>query len=150
MIDADMAHKITENIITSLKHATITLNKAKEILKKAEDKAKEMNISVTIAIVDEGGNLIAQHRMDNALLISIPAALNKAYTAIALKMDTEKVHELVLPGGPFYGLDSVHPGKLCTFGGGVPIINNDKLIGAIGVSGGSTDEDILIAKTALK
>ncbi|GAA0071454.1 hypothetical protein UT300003_29780 [Clostridium sardiniense] len=150
MIDNDIAHKITENIITSLKDNTITLNKAKEILNKAEAKAKEINISVTIAIVDEGGNLIAQHKMDNALLISITAALNKAYTAIALKMDTEKVHELILPSGPFYGLENIHPGKLCTLGGGIPIINHGKFIGAIGVSGGSIDEDVLIAKTALK
>lgn len=150
MIKDDTAYKITQNIISSLQNNTITLNIAKNIIEKAETKAKELNVPIVVAIVDEGGNLIAQHKMDNALLISISASINKAYTAIALKMDTEKVCELVLPGGPFYGLENITPGKLCTFGGGIPIMNKDKFIGAIGVSGGSIEQDIIIAKAALK
>jgi len=88
--------------------------------------------------------------MNDSMLISISAALNKAYTAIALKMSTEKLYDLVLPGKPFYGLESIEIGKICVFCGGIPIVKNGRFIGAVGVSGGTTEQDILIAKSALK
>jgi len=150
MIDEDMAKKITENLITSLKSNALTLKMAKKILEQAEEKAEEIKVAAVIAIVDEGGNLIAQHRMDDSMLISISAAFSKAYTAIALKMSTEKLYDLVLPGKPFYGLESIESGKICVFGGGIPIVKNGRFIGAVGVSGGTTEQDILIAKSALK
>jgi len=149
MIDEDMINKITENLIASLKSNSLNLKMAKEIIEKAEGKAEEIKVAAVITIVDEGGNLIATHRMDDSMLISIPASLNKAYTAIALKMSTEKLYDLVLPGKPFYGLESIESGKICVFGGGIPIIKNECFIGAIGVSGGTLEQDILIAKYAL-
>ena len=150
MIDEDMAKKITENLIISLKSNAITLKMAKKILEQAEEKAEEIKVAAVIAIVDEGGNLIAQHRMDDSMLISISAAFSKAYTAIALKMSTEKLYDLVLPGKPFYGLESIESGKICVFCGGIPIVKNGRFIGAVGVSGGTTEQDILISKSALK
>lgn len=149
MIDENMVNKITESVIGSLKRNTITLKMAKEIIGRAEQNADDMNIAVVITIVDEGGNLVASHRMDNSMLISISASFNKAYTAIALKMPTEQLYDLVLPGKPFYGLESIESGKICVFGGGIPIINNGYFIGAIGVSGGTIEQDVLIAKSAL-
>lgn len=149
MVNEDIVNKITETLITSLQSNTITLKIAKEIITKAEEKAEELKVPVAITIVDEGGNLVAAHRMDDSLLISISASFNKAYTAIALKMPTEKLYDLVLPGKPFYGLESIEKGKICVFGGGIPIEKNRRFIGAIGVSGGATEQDILIAKTAL-
>jgi len=150
MIDEDMAKKITENLIISLKSNALTLKIAKKILEQAEEKAEEIKVAAVIAIVDEGGNLIAQHRMDDSMLISISAAFSKAYTAIALKMSTEKLYDLVLPGKPFYGLESIESGKICVFCGGIPIVKNGRFIGAVGVSGGTTEQDILISKSALK
>lgn len=149
MIDENMINKIAANIITSLNMNKLTLKMAKEIIEKAEQKANEIKISAVITVVDEGGNLIAAHRMDDSMLISISASLNKAYTAIALKMPTEKLYELVLPGKPFYGLESIENGKLCVFGGGIPIVENERFIGAVGVSGGTVEQDILIAEYSL-
>ncbi|MDS0528234.1 heme-binding protein [Clostridium sp. SHJSY1] len=149
MINENIVNKITETLITSLQSNTLNLKIAKEIITKAEKKAEELKIPVVITIVDEGGNLVAAHRMDDSLLISISASFNKAYTAIALKMPTEQLYDLVLPGKPFYGLESIENGKICVFGGGIPIERNGRFIGAIGVSGGTTEQDILIAKTAL-
>jgi uncharacterized protein GlcG (DUF336 family) len=149
MIDEDMINKITENLIASLKSNSLNLKMAKEIIEKAEGKAEEIKVAAVVTIVDEGGNLIATHRMDDSMLISISASFNKAYTAIALKMSTEKLYDLVLPGKPFYGLESIESGKICVFGGGIPIIKNGRFIGAIGVSGGTTEQDILIANYAL-
>lgn len=149
MIDETILNRITENLITCLKDNNLTLKIAKEIIEKAERKANEIKIAAVITVVDAGGNLIAAHRMDDSMLISISASFNKAYTAIALKMSTEKLYDLVLPGKPFYGLESIESSKLCVFGGGIPIIKNEHFIGAVGVSGGTTEQDILIAEYSL-
>ncbi|SHI02258.1 GlcG/HbpS family heme-binding protein [Clostridium intestinale] len=148
MINEDMVKKITSDLVSSLKPNKLTLDIAKKLLVKAENKAKEINIPVVIAIVDEGGNLIAQHKMDDALLISVSLSLNKAYTSVATKMSTENLSKLILPGKPLYTLQNIK--NITAVGGGIPIIISGRIVGAIGVSGGSVEEDILIAKTALE
>ncbi|OOM77612.1 heme-binding protein [Clostridium sp. BL-8] len=149
MTDKEMINRITENLITSINNSALTLKIAKKIIQKAEEKAEEIKVATVITVVDEGGNLVAVHRMDDSLLISLSASFNKAYTAIALKMPTEKLYDLVLPGKPFYGLESIESGKICVFGGGIPIIKNGRFIGAVGVSGGTIEQDILIANSAI-
>lgn len=148
MINEDMVKKITSDLVSSLKPNKLTLDIAKKLLDKAENKAKEINVPVVIALVDDGGNLIAQHKMDDALLISVSLSLNKAYTSVATKMSTENLSELILPGKPLYTLENIK--NITAVGGGIPIIINGNIIGAIGVSGGSVEEDILIAKSALE
>lgn len=148
MINEDMVKKITCDLVSSLKPNKLTLDIAKKLLEKAESKAKEINVPVVIALVDEGGNLIAQHKMDDALLISVSLSLNKAYTSVATKMSTENLSELILPGKPLYTLENIK--NITAVGGGIPIIISGSIVGAIGVSGGSVEEDILIAKTALE
>lgn len=148
MINEDMVKKITSDLLSSLKPNKLTLDIAKKLLDKAENKAKEINVPVVIALVDDGGNLIAQHKMDDALLISVSLSLNKAYTSVATKMSTENLSELILPGKPLYTLENIK--NITAVGGGIPIIINGNIIGAIGVSGGSVEEDILIAKSALE
>ncbi|MFL0164111.1 GlcG/HbpS family heme-binding protein [Candidatus Clostridium helianthi] len=150
MINEDLIKKLSSDLISSIKTPKLTLKMTKEILEKAERKAESINVPVVIALVDDGGNLIAQHRMDNSILISIKVSFNKAYTALALKMSTERLNDLVLPGKPLYGLENTGHGELCILGGGIPIVSNGNIIGAIGVSGGSIDEDIQIAQAALK
>ncbi|WP_326511455.1 heme-binding protein [Clostridium intestinale] len=148
MINEDMVKKITSDLVSSLKPNKLTLDIAKKLLDKAENKAKEINVPVVIALVDEGGNLIAQHKMDDALLISVSLSLKKAYTSVATKISTENLSELILPGKPLYTLENIK--NITAVGGGIPIIINGNIIGAIGVSGGSVEEDILIAKSALE
>lgn len=148
MINEDMVKKITSDLVSSLKPNKLTLDIAKNLLEKAENKAKEINVPVVIALVDEGGNLIAQHKMDDALLISVSLSLNKAYTSVATKMSTENLSELILPGKPLYTLENIK--NISAVGGGIPIIICGNIVGAIGVSGGSVEEDILIAKSALE
>lgn len=125
------------------------LAKAKVILAAAEQKAVELGIPMVIAVVDEGGNLVAQYRMDGALLASVSLALDKAYTAVALKMPTEQVAALVVPGQPLYGLHTASAGRFVVFGGGIPILKNGCLAGGIGVSGGTVEEDIAVAEAGL-
>lgn len=128
----------------------LTLLIAKKLLDNAEKTALKMNVPVTISIVDESGNVIALHKMDNSILISIKASISKAYTSLALKTSTQKLQELVKPDGDFYTLQNIRNSNLCFMSGGIPIEINGKVIGAIGVSGGTKEEDIRIAESAFR
>lgn len=125
------------------------LERAKRMIAAAEQKAVEIGVPMVIAIVDAGGNLVAQERMDNALLASVSIALNKAYTAVALKMSTDQAAAVAQPGQMLYGLNTTDSCRLVVFGGGFPLWDNGMLVGGIGVSGGSVDEDITVAKAGL-
>ena len=126
----------------------LSLEKARKIIRAGEKKAKEMNLSAVFAVVNSEGNLIIEERMDNAILVSIDVAYKKAYTAAALKLNTEDLTALVQPGAMFYGLQS--DPKYIVFGGGMLLKVDGKIVGAIGVSGGSAQEDIEIAKACVE
>lgn len=128
----------------------MTLELAESFLMPSLKKAKEMNVPVVISIVDEGGNLVLLNRMENAHIGSIDISINKAYTSMAFKITTEELGKLSQPGNPLYGIENSNNSRIIVFGGGFPIYIKDKLIGAIGVSGGSIEEDILIASAAIK
>lgn len=150
MLNDEVVKEIANNLINSFKNNLICIEKAKLFAERAEKKALEINVPVVITILDEGGNLILQHRMDSAPIGSISVSYSKAYTAISFKMTTEYISKMALPGNSFYGLESVDGGKFCIIGGGIPIKKNNRIIGAIGISGGSVEEDISIAEFAIK
>ena len=126
----------------------LSLEKARKIIRAGEKKAKEMNLSAVFAVVNSEGNLIIEERMDNAILVSVEVAYKKAYTAAALKLNTQDLTALVQPGAMFYGLQS--DPKYIVFGGGMVLKVDGKIVGAIGVSGGSAQEDIEIAKACVE
>lgn len=126
----------------------LSLEKARKIIRAGERKAKEMNIAAVFAVVNPEGNLIIEERMDNAILVSVEVAYKKAYTAAALKLNTEDLTALVQPGAMFYGLQS--DPKYIVFGGGMLLKVDGKIVGAVGVSGGSAQEDMEIAKACVK
>ncbi|WP_336176883.1 GlcG/HbpS family heme-binding protein [Fusobacterium polymorphum] len=126
----------------------LSLEKARKIIRAGERKAKEMNIAAVFAVVNPEGNLIIEERMDNAILVSIEVAYKKAYTAAALKLNTQDLTALVQPGAMFYGLQS--DSKYIVFGGGMLLKVDGKIVGAVGVSGGSAQEDMEIAKACVK
>ena len=125
------------------------LSKAKKMIEAAEQKALEIGVPVVIAVVDMGGNLVAQHRMDGSLLASISISIDKAYTAVALKMPTNEAAVHVTPGQELFGINTTNGGRLVVFGGGFPMIEDGIMIGGLGVSGGSVDEDMIVAKSGL-
>lgn len=127
----------------------VLLSRAKRCLAAAEQKACEIGVPMVIAIVDSGGNLVAHERMDHALLASISLALDKAYTAAALKMPTDQVAKAAVPGQPLYGIHTANSGRLIIFGGGLPIFEQGFLLGGIGVSGGTVEQDMLVAQAGL-
>jgi uncharacterized protein GlcG (DUF336 family) len=127
----------------------ITLEQAEAISSAAKQKAKEIGVPMNIAIVDAGANLKAFHRMENAWLGSIDIAIKKAKTARYFDMETGKLGELSQPGGALFQIE-VSNGGLITFPGGIPIKNLDgEIVGAIGVSGGSVEQDHEVASAGL-
>lgn len=124
----------------------ITLEEAKRMIATAEERAHEVGVPMCIAVADGGANLVAFHRMDDALLASIDIARNKAYSAVGLEMSTDEIGEAAQPGASLYGIGGTNEGRIVTFGGGFPIEHGGDVIGAIGVSGGSPEEDMSVAR----
>lgn len=130
--------------------ADVTLDIAKEVIATAEEKANEIDVPMCIAVMDEGANLVGFHRMDGALLASIDIAQNKAYSSVSLKMDTETIHDVSQPGESLYGLGNTNGGRIVTFGGGFPLEDDGNVVGGIGVSGGSAEEDMEVARAGVE
>ena len=125
---------------------TITLEEAKRIIEAAEKKATEIGQPMDIAVVDAGGNLKAHHRMDTAHVGSITISINKAYTAIAFQGQTADLQEMTRPDGPIYGLSDAHGGRLVVFPGGIPLVHDGVIVGAVGVSTGTVEQDQEVAE----
>lgn len=126
----------------------ITLEQAEKIIAVAKAKSKEINALMNITVVDAGAHLVAFARMDNAWLGSLDIAIKKAKTARFFNINTGDIGKLSQPGGSLYNIEFSN-GGLITFPGGVPIKNVEgKIIGAIGVSGGSVESDHMVAKAA--
>jgi len=139
---------VSEKLSSIDMDSNLSLEKARKIIRAGERKAKEMNIAAVFAVVNPEGNLIIEERMDNAILVSVEVAYKKAYTAAALKLNTQDLTALVQPGAMFYGLQS--DPKYIVFGGGMLLKVDGKIVGAVGVSGGSAQEDMEIAKACVK
>ncbi len=128
---------------------TVGLDSAKPVIEAAERKAAEIGVRMNIAVVDRGGNLVAFERMDDAWLASTDIAINKAFTAASLTMPTENLAEPTQPGESLYGLNTTNDGRLVVFGGGIPLARGEEVVGAVGVSGGSVDQDIDVAQAGV-
>ena len=127
----------------------MNLEIANKAVKAAINESEKLNVKMNIAIVDAGGNLIAFSRMDNAWLGSVDIAIKKAKTAIFFNMPTGEIGKLSQPGKPLYNIEHSN-GGLITFPGGVPIQNGQNvLIGGIGVSGSTVENDHQVASAGL-
>lgn len=132
------------------KPARLTLKTAKELIDKVEQYACSQGKKAVIAVAGADGNPIAVHVMDDSFLVSFDVAVKKAYTAAAVKMSTKELGELIKVGNTFQGLDKIQADKMVFFGGGVPLMSEGELVGALGVSGGTGEEDDEIAVYGLK
>ena len=122
---------------------------AKKLARLVEDRATEMQVAITISVVDIHGNLVLKHRMQDAPLISLEMSERKAYTSALLDMPTEEITPLAVPGERMHTITSVAGGRFVAFGGGMPLRDGDRLVAGVGVSGGTTEEDIGILEGAL-
>lgn len=126
--------------------ATLSLADATRITEAARTHATELGAPVTITVLDGGGNVRTQTRMDGARFGTLNVSANKAYTAAAFGAPTKVLGDLVQPGAPLFGFAHATGGRFVSFPGGLPLVRDDEVIGAIGISGGSVDQDQAIAE----
>jgi uncharacterized protein GlcG (DUF336 family) len=142
--------EIVKNAIIASK-AEMTLPLAERVADAVIEEAQRMGIKVVVAISDAAGNPKLVKVMEDAYIASYDIAVNKAYTVVALKMPTVKLKGLAAPGGELYGIQFTNGGKIVIFGGGDPLINpKGKIIGGLGVSGGSEEQDIALSEFGKK
>ncbi|OBG77965.1 MULTISPECIES: heme-binding protein [unclassified Mycobacterium] len=129
---------------------SVSLDDAQRVIAAGVAKAEEISSPSNIAVVDAGGNLVAHVRMDGAWIGSIDISINKAYTARALDISTEELAANAAPGNQFYGIHVSNRGRIMIFAGGIPLQQSGQIVGAVGVSGGTGDQDSAVARAAAK
>ncbi|SDH88345.1 GlcG/HbpS family heme-binding protein [Agrococcus jejuensis] len=125
---------------------TVTLEDARRIVAAAEAKADELGQPMNVAVVDSGGNLVTHVRQDGAWIGSIAIAQSKAWTSRAFDISTHDLASNAQPGQQFYGIHTTNGGEVAIFAGGVPLERDGAIVGAIGVSGGTGDQDQAVAE----
>ncbi|WP_319370028.1 heme-binding protein [uncultured Ilyobacter sp.] len=128
----------------------ITLNAAKIMGEKALEKSEEIGKPFVFSVVDAGGHVIYTQRMEDAFITSISIAIDKAFTAAAMKRATHVLTERVKPESELFGLNNTNNSRIIPFGGGLPVIVGGEVIGGVGASGGTVEEDIAVVTAALE
>jgi uncharacterized protein GlcG (DUF336 family) len=126
----------------------ITLDEAMRVIGAAQKKASAIGQPMNVAVADAGGNLVAHVRMDGAWIGSIDISIKKAFTARAFDIATKDLAPLAQPGREFFGIDASNDGRIMIFVGGIPLKRAGKVVGAVGVSGGSGEQDQAVAESA--
>jgi len=124
----------------------LSLDDARRVIAAAEKKAGEIGQPMNVAVADAGGNLIAHIRMDGAWIGSIDISIKKAFTSRAFDITTKDLAEHSQSGGQFFGIHASNDGRIMIFAGGIPLKRDGKVVGAIGVSGGSGEQDHAVAE----
>jgi len=127
----------------------LTLEDGRVIMAAAEKKAREIGVDMAIAITDDSGSLLMFHRMDNARITSIDISISKAFTAAAARKSTRAYSETSGPGGPSFGIHVSNQGRFMIFAGGLPVFVDDQIVGGIGCSSGSADQDETVAQAGI-
>lgn len=127
----------------------LSLADARILIAGAVKHAQEIGVPICIAITDEQGLLIAFERMDGAKFTSVSIAQDKAFTAAGIRRGTDLLGEGAQPGSPAYGINTAHQGRMSVLGGGLPVVIDGDVVGAIGVSGGTVHEDKACALAAI-
>ena len=122
---------------------------ANTLIAGAVAQAEAIGVPMCIAVTDESGNLIAFHRMDGGKITSITIAIDKAFTAAAAKKATHEYGAASQPGGPADGIASAIGGRLMVVGGGLPVFADGVVVGGIGVSSGTPDQDRIVAQAGI-
>jgi uncharacterized protein GlcG (DUF336 family) len=124
----------------------VTLSDARRVIAAAEQKSHEIGQPMNIAVADGGGNIVAHVRMDGAWIGSIDISMKKAYTSRAFDIATRDLAGESQSGGQFFGIHASNDGRIMIFAGGIPLKRDGKVVGAIGVSGGSGEQDHAVAE----
>lgn len=133
----------------TIKLESVSLEDAQRVIAAGQDKAGKIGSPSNVAVVDAGGNLVSHIRMDNAWVGSVDISINKAFTARAFDIATKDLAENAQPGEQFYGIQGSNHGKVMIFAGGIPLRRDGQDVGAVGVSGGSGEQDQTVAEAAV-
>jgi len=128
----------------------VTLEEARRVIAAAGQRAVEIKQPLNIAVVDEGGNLVSQVRMDGAWIGSIDISINKALTSRAFDISTKDLAQYSQSGGQLFGIHVSNQGRVMVFAGGIPLKRGGKVVGGVGVSGGSGEQDHTVAEAGAK
>lgn len=132
-----------------LKINRLSIDEARILIQGATDKSAQMNVPQCIAVCDESGNLISFDRMNGGKVSSISIAIDKAFTAAVAKKGTHIYNELCQPGKPTFGIHITNGGRFCIIGGGLPVTVDGEIVGGIGISSGTAEQDVEVAQAAL-
>ena len=140
--------QIVEAVVREMGVASsITLSQARALSEQIRQRAAQIGVNAVVAISDNAGHPILVECMDNAFIASYDIAVNKAFTVVSLKMSTSTLKPLAQPGGSLYGIQFTNNGKIVIFGGGEPLKNaKGDVIGGLGVSGGTEEQDTALAE----
>ncbi len=140
--------EIVKNTVSEYKNAkkTMTLSLAERLANAVIEKAREMDMRIVVCVSDAAGNPKVVKIMDDAYIASYDIAVNKAFTSVALKMPTSTLKGLARPGGELYGIQFTNNGRIIVFGGGEPLKVGDTIVGGLGVSGGSEEQDTALGR----
>ncbi|WP_434777904.1 GlcG/HbpS family heme-binding protein [Neisseria sp. Ec49-e6-T10] len=151
LLPNDLVEVISQTVLAVMNHAgaDVTLKQAEFLAKQAQKRANQIGVPMSIAVVDSSTNLVLHQRMEKALLVSVNAALNKAYTAASFGMSSGKLLDITQSEMVLTALQN-GDGRIMPLSGGLPIVVNEQIIGAIGVSGGQANQDEEVALYALQ
>lgn len=148
-MNKDVINKVVDNIVSEYLQPKddMTLYAAQLLASKVRKKAQELKVNAVVAITNKGANPVLVECSDDSFIASYDIALNKAFTVVSLKMSTKKLSELAKPDGSLYGIQFTNNNRIVIFGGGEPLKNKEgQIIGGLGVSGGTEEQDTLLAK----
>lgn len=128
---------------------SITLEDARKLLDRAVGHAGVIGVPSSVAVVDVGGHVVVKARMDGAPLVTVRMCEDKAYTAVAVGEPTANLLPDAQPGAPLFGLFAAEAGRMIVFGGGFPLFAGDRLVGGLGIAGGTVEQDLEIGDVAL-
>ncbi|MBR2406408.1 MAG: heme-binding protein [Clostridia bacterium] len=143
-MDEQALHAVVDAVVRRVT-GTLTLETARRLSEAVRAEAARIGVNAVVAISDRAGRPILVECMDDAYIASYDIALNKAYTVTALKMSTSQLKPLAQPGQPLYGIQFTNQGQIVIFGGGEPLKLGDTIVGGLGVSGGSEEQDTALA-----
>ena len=138
--------KAIENAVKGAIYKDITLDVARKVSEEVRKKAAEIGVKAVVAIANSGARPILVECMDDAYIASYDIAVNKAYTVVSLKMSTGALKNLSQPGQSLYGIQFTNNSQIVIFGGGEPLTVSDKVVGGLGVSGGSEEQDTYLGE----
>jgi uncharacterized protein GlcG (DUF336 family) len=128
----------------------LSIDDAKILMEGAVASSRDIKVPMCIAVADESGNLIQFERMDGGKISSISIAIDKAFTAAAARRGTHIYNQLCVPGQPTFGIHVTNGGRFSVIGGGLPVTVNGDVVGGIGISSGTAEQDLVVAEAALK